>query len=366
MKKTVFIITAVLFASCYELNNAGENFFTIIEITADGIINEAGTSKLTITFNEDIPGLNSDDIKINANFSVIKQELIKIEDSKYELGIIPGRTGQIKAGLDPYRGFTGWDAKPVNVYAVYYFNLNGNSAITITDYRLSGGSIEIPNNFNGIPVTVLGNSSFSNKNLTGVKIPDSITEIGDYAFARNNIANITIPVNVKSIGNYAFYESNIKELVFLNTEMNSTIGNYAFTGNDLTEIIIPNNVIHIGTGAFKWNDLSDIVISESLITIEAELFANNKLTDVIIPNNVTLIKREAFLDNDIETLVIGSEVKKIETLAFWGNKFKSITIGSGVNLEKASFGEIFENAYNIENNKKGAIYIWKTESDPQP
>jgi len=356
MKNAVFlIIAALLFVSCYELNNAGENFYTIIEITSDGRNNEAETSKLTITFNEDIPGLNADDIKINANFPVLKKELIKIDDSKYELGIIPGRTGQIKVGLDPYRGFTGWDAKPVNVYAFYYFSLNGNSSITITDYRLLGGSIEIPDNFNGIPVTVIGNSSFANNYLTGVKIPDSITEIGDYAFARNYIASITIPANVTSIGHSAFYESNINELVFLNTETNFTIGNYAFTGNALTKIIIPDNVIQIGTGAFKSNALVEITIPNSITIIEAELFAYNHLVDVIIPGNVTLIKREAFLNNEIKTLAVGLGVGRIETLAFWGNKFESIDIGLNVTLEYASFGELFENAYNT-NEKKGKVY----------
>jgi len=357
MKNTIiFIITALLFYSCYESFNPGGKFFTIVEITADGVINEAATSKLTITFNEEIPGLNADDIKINANFSVIKQELIKIDDSKYELGIISGRTGQIKVGLDPYRGFTGWDAKPINVYAVYYFNLNGNSKITITDYRLSGGSITIPDNFNGIPVTAIGNNSFTNNYLTGVTIPDSITEIGDYAFARNHITNITIPANVTSIGHSAFYENNIKELVFLNTKVNSIIGNYAFTGNALTEITIPDSVIQIGTGAFKSNALKDITISNSITIIEAELFAHNKLLDVVIPDNVILIRREAFLDNDIETLVIGYGVLRIETLAFWGNKFKSITIGSDVMLDNASFGERFENAYNNIYDKQAGKY----------
>jgi len=79
-------------------------------------------------------------------------------------------------------------------------------------------------------------SGLSNKGLTSLKIPSSVTIIGDSAFNRNLLTSVTIPDSVTSIG----YN--------------------AFSDNRLTSVTIPDSVIFIRSGAFANNDLRSITI----------------------------------------------------------------------------------------------------------
>ncbi len=114
-------------------------------------------------------------------------------------------------------------------------------------------SIEIPSEYNGKPVTSIGNSAFSScSKLTSVKIPDSITSIDSGAFRQClNLAYITIPDSVTSIGSSAF--SNCTNLTSVTMGNNVTnIGEKAFYYCiGLTTLTIPNSVTSIGTDAFS-------------------------------------------------------------------------------------------------------------------
>ncbi len=114
-------------------------------------------------------------------------------------------------------------------------------------------SIVIPSEYNGKPVTSIGNSAFSScSKLTSVKIPDSITSIDSGAFRQClNLAYITIPDSVTSIGSSAF--SNCTNLTSVTMGNNVTnIGEKAFYYCiGLTTLTIPNGVTTIGTDAFS-------------------------------------------------------------------------------------------------------------------
>ena len=94
------------------------------------------------------------------------------------------------------------------------FVVSGTTEVTITGYydyedNLSTNSlcpkdIEIPNTIGGLPVTTIGDSAFSGKQLAGVFIPDSVKTIGNLAFYDNRITSMTVPSGVESIGTQAF------------------------------------------------------------------------------------------------------------------------------------------------------------------
>lgn len=66
--------------------------------------------------------------------------------------------------------------------------------------------IVIPNAYNGLPVTEIGDYAFVDETyITSVTIPDSITAIGRGAFAAcHNLTSVVIDNSVMSIGYYAF------------------------------------------------------------------------------------------------------------------------------------------------------------------
>ena len=110
------------------------------------------------------------------------------------------------------------------------YNLNDDGE----SYSVSGcfqkdANIVIPSEYEGKPVTSIGESAFrSCKNITSLIIPDSITSISEYAFALcENLTSIAIPDGVSAIGALAFEGC-----------------------TSLISITIPDSVTSIGYGAF--------------------------------------------------------------------------------------------------------------------
>ena len=94
----------------------------------------------------------------------------------------------------------------------YPFNYTiTNGTITITGYTGPGGEVVIPDTINGLSVTSIRYTAFYNGaaplpyTLTGITIPDSVTNIGLAAFVNcTSLRNIAIPNSVTGIKNGAF------------------------------------------------------------------------------------------------------------------------------------------------------------------
>ncbi len=143
------------------------------------------------------------------------------------------------------------------------------------------------------PVTAIGNSAFSNKQLTAVTIPSSVTSIGDGAFQQNQLTAVTIPSSVTSIGTRAFEQN---QLTTANWPSGvTTISHRVFYNNKLASFTIPNSVTAIGELAFGANQLSSITIPSSVTTIDEIAFALNKIVSVTLPNSVTSLSPLAFM-----------------------------------------------------------------------
>jgi hypothetical protein len=76
-----------------------------------------------------------------------------------------------------------------------------NRPVTLRRLMAARGSVRL-----GRSVTAIGNSAFSNNQLTGVAIPNSVTAIGDWAFWENYLTSVTIPANV-DIEKYSLSET---------------------------------------------------------------------------------------------------------------------------------------------------------------
>jgi len=92
--------------------------------------------------------------------------------------------------------------------AQFNYTVNSGTSITITGYTGPGGAVSIPSTIAGLPVALIGGSSFYFlQSITSVTIPNSVTSIGDSAFMDCcNMTSVTISNSVTSIGDFAFYD----------------------------------------------------------------------------------------------------------------------------------------------------------------
>ena len=224
-----------------------------------------------------------------------------------------------------------FDTSTQNITNYLCYSGNGNGLPTITD-------VVIPSSINGVSVRAIGSTTlvssvsylnkekiiasplannlnkkpkikllkvsepvgpFTNKNITSVVIPNSVTTIGDGAFRSNNLTSVVIPNGV------------------------TTIGKYAFRHNNLTSVVIPDSVITIGNDAFSSNNLTSVVIPDSVTTIGYDAFQSNNLTSVVIPDSVTTIGDSAFSYNNLSSVYIGANSNLTETTGIENGAFSS-------------------------------------------
>jgi len=224
------------------------------------------------------------------------------------------------------------------------FQYNDES-ISIIDYNGDDRDIEIPAVIGGYPVTAIG-KVFSERNLTGVTIPGTITSIENQAFRNNKLTSVNIGKGVISIGNSAFEQNMLTNIIIPDSV--TIIGEQAFKENRLTSVSIGNNVTSIRAGAFQQNRLTNIIIPNSVDVIGEQAFMGNMLTDVSIGNSVTSIGISAFRYNRLTSIVIPNSMNYIGGHAFADNMVTNVRIGANAKLGNDILGPNtgFNSAYS--------------------
>lgn len=161
---------------------------------------------------------------------------------------------------------------------------NERQYIKITDCTNMSGEIVIPNKISDIPVLEIKDGIFAGAtNLTGITIPENVTQIGEGTFFWcNNLKNVTMSDGVTEIGKSAFYNCSSLEKIALPDDL-SLIGKYAFYYcQSIKSIEIPENVKEISEGAFKeCVSLKEVAIPYGVWTIGDSAFEGcDSLTDV--------------------------------------------------------------------------------------
>jgi hypothetical protein len=238
----------------------------------------------------------------------------------------------------------------------------------ITGYTGSSGNrLEIPARLGNLPVKAI--SGF--RNVSRVRIPDSVTYIGNGAFQGNivkmyseQLTEITIPSGVTYIGNDAFFANSLTSVTIPDSV--TYIGEGAFSYNGLTSVTIPNSVTYIGGdytgGAFSNNQLTSVTIPDSVTTIGVSAFERNQLTSVTIGNSVTTIGSSAFAYNQLTSVTIPNSVTTIGVSAFERNQLTSVTIGANVTLtlSNSGYSPSFSNGFDdfyYTNGREAGTYV---------
>ncbi|EOJ52544.1 hypothetical protein WMI_02731 [Enterococcus faecalis EnGen0363] len=91
------------------------------------------------------------------------------------------------------------------------FTVSGG-AITGYDATLGGTDVVIPDSINGTPITTIADNAFSNKGITSVTFPNTVTRIDRLAFDNNPaLSNVQLPSNLTTIGMGAFRECGLNK-----------------------------------------------------------------------------------------------------------------------------------------------------------
>lgn len=167
----------------------------------------------------------------------------------------------------------------------------------------------IPWMIDGLPVTKIAQDAFYERSglrmtyMTGINLPDTLTEIGANAFAEcwNMRGSLVIPESVVSIGDYAFYNCGLDGTLTLSKNLEAiNEGAFGECEELQGQLIIPEGVKRIGDYAFDLcSGLSGkLVLPDGLESIGSYAFGScGKLTgDLIIPDSVTSIGSGAFYD----------------------------------------------------------------------
>ena len=221
------------------------------------------------------------------------------------------------------------------------YTISGSYATCIGIGDAVDTDIEIATEYEGVPVTRIGNAAFQNCiNLTSVDIPDSVTTIGDKIFqgcsnlARvklpstitqivggmfsgcSNLTSVDIPDSVTKIYSSAFYACQALPNITIPDGV-TMIADYAFYGcRSLTSVVIPNLVSTIYLYAFyNCSNLTSVVIGSSVTTIDQCAFDSCNLTSVEIPSSVKEIRSAAFMYNRNLTRLDFSNHTSVPTLS---------------------------------------------------
>ena len=206
-------------------------------------------------------------------------------------------------------------------------------------------SITFPNS-----ITSIGNSAFVYcKRLNSIVLPEKLTVIGDMCFAScESLRRAVIPEGVTLIDNSAFNSCHSLDSLIIPNSV-TRIEDWAFAlCKGLTYVEMSRGLTYVGRGAFgDCSALNTVIIpdlsswsminfgdynSNPLTTTKTLKINNKEIRDLVIPDDVTYIGDYAFRGcTNITSVTMGENVTKIGTSAFSGCKnCASITIGENV------------------------------------
>ena len=249
------------------------------------------------------------------------------------------------------------------------------------------GNVTIPETvtIDGVEYTVtkIEKGAFSgNTDITGVTIPDTVTEIGEGAFGNcGNLKTVIVGSGVTSLEGVFTGSENIEKVIAPETVIEGAelpdgtvtitypeggepelsgdllisegengnelvsvpsdtreivipdnvtkIGNGAFIGcTELETITIPNHVESIGESAFRGcESLKEVEIGTNVATIGREAFKGcSALTEIALHSGITEVGEEAFANSGLTKVYLGAGIVKIGENAFAGDHIEMIAI----------------------------------------
>lgn len=222
------------------------------------------------------------------------------------------------------------------------YGLLEDGTAVITGYEVFSDELVIPEEVDGIPVTMVARVTIEKIDytplrqikkltlpsslksirhmafehcggLTEVVIPEGVESIEDGAFRGcQSLSNVELPQGLRRIGEAAFSNCSALNMPNLPSTLEE-IGNQAFYGcTRFSEITLPESVRTIGNQTFSDCKTKTLTLNDGLVSIGFKAFYGNKLTDVEIPASVKQIGDGAFQPADGKYLN-SATIKSIRT-----------------------------------------------------
>jgi len=133
-----------------------------------------------------------------------KTEIATVDDNGLVTAVAKG-TATITAAAGGKSATCSVTVNPAEELA-FQLNDDGNGYTVTGSGTCRDTHIVIPAEYNGKPVTAIGEMAFLNRSwVVSISIPDSVTSIGDLAFHTTGLVSVTVPDSVASLGEAAFY-----------------------------------------------------------------------------------------------------------------------------------------------------------------
>ncbi len=282
-------------------------------------------------------------------------------------------------------------------YENYLYSISNNE-VTITGYDgMVDGSLTIPSEIAGYPVTKIARGTFSRKGITAVSLPKYLKTIEASAFGNNRITSIEIPNSVEEIQSGAFAWNRIETLTFgvtddpVTTSQIKTIEDNAFVSNRISEINLPSTLQNLGSAAFNgqasetiqpkyWYALEDGVVdyttvigytgrisSGDVIELPSEIEVDGVRYPLKVIGRATFYSTTNNYFSTTCEMVIPNTVERIDSVAFLNVPFEKIVIPPSVTT--LSTGSLLTTSNDVVRlkqvvNQTGRSFDWKNVIAP--
>lgn len=232
------------------------------------------------------------------------------------------------------------------------YSISSNSTYAICEGigTATDTDIVIAPEYEGLPVTHIGEDAFESSNITSLVIPESVTNINYGAFSSClSLTSVVIPDSVTHIRSYVFSNCDALESV-----------NYLGTIDQWAEGI----TFYHGVLNGRQLKINGEVVTEVILTTVTKISGNafngcTSLTSIELSDNVTSIGSDAFKRTNITSIEIPDSVTSIGDLAF--SYCKSLT-NIQVNENNANYKSIDGNLYSKDGTTLIQYAIGKTQT----
>jgi hypothetical protein len=206
-----------------------------------------------------------------------------------------------------------------------FYGVTGCSSETMTELR-------IPNEYNGIPITVLDTNVLSECRAETIIFPDSLTMFNKQKLG-TDVKRVIIECNEDTYFTIGIFRgSMIKEAVFTG-DITFMPNEIFYDCTELESVVFPETLTGIGEDAFRnCKSLREVNFPAGLRSIQEDAFIScSSLTSLVLPEGFESIGNSAFAGCvSVTEIVIPSTLKKIERNAFSGHSCEVITLPEGV------------------------------------